>query len=314
MIERAALDFLIALPPHLRRKAVFPLGSPERLDWHYIPKERSGVALKEMDPRGKEAALNLLGAALSEKGYERSREIMQLERAVAEIEGDHATYDPQNYFFSVFGTPGNGAPWGWRVEGHHLSLSFTHAGDQIRVTPAFFGANPAHGTSVAPSEHLARDLMTRLPEAQKGVALIRIAAFDDIVSGPGREETLRTPKGLPLARMGEAERNLAMALFEFFAEALRPNLAARERELVREAGVEKVHFAWAGELAPRRPHYWRLHGPSLLLEYDNTQNEADHIHAVWHDVGRDFGRDLLKAHYEERKHGRRAIGARRVLE
>lgn len=103
--------------------------------------------------------------------------------------------------------------------------------------------------------------------------------------------------------MGEAERNLALALFEFFAEAMRPEIAAREGDRVREAGVEKLHFAWAGDIEPRRPHYWRLHGPSLLPEYDNTQNEADHIHAVWHDFGRDFGRDLLKSHYQECKHG-----------
>jgi hypothetical protein len=266
MIERAALDFLAALPPALRRKVCFALGSGERFDWHYIPKERAGLALKEMDERGKDAAFALLRAALSERGYERSREIMQLERAVAQLEHDSATYDPENYVFSVFGTPGNGAAWAWRIDGHHLSLNFTHMGEEVRVTPAFFGANPAHGTSIAPSEHLARDLMTGLPETRRSVALIHVAAFQDILTGPGREEALRAPTGLPLAGIGEAERNLALALFEFLRRSdpagdcrarARPRARGRGREAAFRLGrrgraAPAALLASARALAPPR--------------------------------------------------------------
>jgi hypothetical protein len=306
VIERALLDLLATLDERQRQRICFPLEATERFDWHYIPKERAGLALKEMGEASRAAAMALLQAALSEKGYARSRAIMQLEELVAEIEEDHTTYHPLNYVLAVFGTPGNGAPWAWRIDGHHLSLNFTHLGQEVRVVPAFYGANPAHPDHgplagrhiLGGEEDFARELMRSLPEAQRTVARIRVAAFADILTGPGREDALRTPRGLPLASMEEGQRTLALKLTEEFIATMRQDVADRERRHLHDAGVEKLHFAWAGELEPRRPHYWRLHGPTMILEYDNTQNEANHIHSVWHDPTREFGRDLLARHYE----------------
>ena len=287
MIERAVLDFLDALGPELRRKAVFPFDSEERRDWHYIPKRRNGVPLKTMTEVQRRAAKALLRAGLSERGYSRAEDIMWLETVLAETERDPETYGPHNYVFSVFGDPAGQGPWGWRVDGHHLSLNFTHTPGEVAVTPTFFGANPAtveHGDHaglrvLGAEEDLGRELIRGLPEDKRATAIIASKAFKDIVADPGREDSLRVPKGLALGAMSHAYRDLVMRLIEEFVGTMRPDAAEMERARIRERGLEYIHFGWAGSLEPRRPHYWRLHGPNLLIEYDNTQNEANHIHS-----------------------------------
>jgi hypothetical protein len=244
---------------------------------------------------------------------------MQLETVVAELEKDPETYDPANYVVVVFGHPGIGEPWGWRIEGHHLSLNFTHApgdgegdGESVTVTPTFFGANPATvergpfaGLRVLGAEEdLGRQLMRSLDGARRDRALIRAQAFDDILTGPGREASLRAaaPAGVALGAIEEECRNLAMLIIDQFLGAMKPSIAEAERQRLRDAGLDRIHFAWAGALEPRHPHYYRLHGPTLVIEYDNTQNDANHIHSVWHDPQREFGVDLLRRHYEHASH------------
>jgi hypothetical protein len=310
MIERAVLDFLDGLDPAERRQAMFSFDDHERFDWHYIPKDRSGLPLTAMSEGQRHLAKSILRAALSERGYSRSEDIMQLDAVVAEIENDHKTYDPLNYVFSIFGQPGNGAPWGWRIDGHHLSLNFTHAPEGISVTPTFYGANPAtveHGPLqglrvLGAEEDLGRELIRSLDEGQRQTAIIRHAAFEDILTGPGRETSLKRPLGLALGQMSEHHRGLALRIIEEFIGTMKPAIAEAERTRLRAAGLEHIHFAWAGALEPRQPHYYRLHGPNLVIEYDNTQNDANHIHSVWHDPTRAFGGDLLARHYEHASH------------
>jgi hypothetical protein len=310
VIEQAIRDFLGALGPELRRQAIFPFNFEERRNWHYIPKARKGVPLNAMREPQRQAAMALLRAGLSERGYSQVEDIMWLETVLAQIERDPETYGPLNYVFSVFGDPTGQDPWGWRVDGHHLSLNFTHMPGEVAVTPAFFGANPAtveHGDHaglrvLGPEEDLGRELICGLSEPQRTTAVIAERAFKDIITGPGREDSLRVPKGLALGAMAQAHRDLAMRLIEEFVGTMRPDAAEAERARIRERGLEYIRFAWAGSLEPRRPHYYRLHGPNLLIEYDNTQNEANHIHSVWHDPARDFGADLLRRHYDNMPH------------
>jgi hypothetical protein len=305
MIEQAVIDFLEALEPAQRARALVPLDSPNRHDWHYVPRDRRGATLRDLAPTQRDAAMAILRAALSDRGYARCADIMRLDAIVAEIEQDPETYDPTNYAVTIFGTPGD-AVWGWRVEGHHLSLNFLHARDAVRVTPSFFGANPAtveHGPLaglrvLGETEDLGRRLMRGLDDRHRETALIAPRAFDDILSGPGREASLRQPVGVSYGALDPAGRALAEAIIEQFLGALRPETAAAERARLRTAGLDPVCFAWAGGLEPRQPHYYRLHGPALLIEYDNTQDDANHIHSVWHDPAREFGDDLLRAHYE----------------
>ncbi len=309
MIEAEILDFLARLAPEQRQRVALPFAVRARVDWHYVPRERPGLLLKEMDEPQRLAAMRVLRAALSERGYERSQDIMRLEPLVAAIEEDFETYHPLNYALTIFGTPG-AAPWGWRIEGHHLSLNFTHLPNGIAVTPAFYGAHPATVETGAlaglrvlgAEEDLGRQLIRSLDQAQRESAVIRAKAFADILTGPGREKSLKEPQGLALGKMKEAHRAIALRIIEEFTATLRPELARAEEERLRAAGIDSIRFAWAGSLEPRQPHYYRLHGPALVIEYDNTQNDANHIHSVWHDPERSFGADLLRHHYEEGAH------------
>jgi hypothetical protein len=303
----AALAFLGALSAEARSRAVFPMGDRERLNWHYVPRGREGVPFKAMPAPARAAAHELMKASLSAVGYTKAVNVVQLEAVVRQIETFGLSRDPENYAFTVFGSPGASAPWSWRVEGHHLSLNFTLVpGQPVAMTPAFLGANPAEVPSgprkgqraLAAEQDLGRALARSLSEPQRARSVIAAQSLGDIVTGPGRADSLAAPVGLALADMTGDQRTLAARLIEEYARNMRSELAEQELRRIGEAGVERVHFAWAGPLEVGRAHYYRLHGPTLLIEYDNTQNNANHIHSVWHDPKRDFGLDLLRAHYE----------------
>jgi hypothetical protein len=307
-----AQALLESLSPEQRRTMQWQFGSDERFNWHYVPRERAGVPIQTMGAAAKAAVHDLLRHALSEVGYRKATDIMALEEPLGLIENHQRHYrHPENYSVTVFGDPGH-LPWGWRIEGHHLSLNFTAVDEQlIAVTPVFFGSNPAKvpdGYPMAGHRTLAREtdlsfeLIRSLDEGQRTRATIAEGALGNIVTIPGREDFLRERQGLPLSAMPERLQNLAMELVADFTHSLRHDLADVELNRIRDAGVGKIHFAWAGALAPGTPNYWRLHGPLSVIEYDNTQNEANHIHSVWHDLERNFGRDLLREHYETGHH------------
>jgi hypothetical protein len=216
--------------------------------------------------------------------------------------------DPENYSVSVFGAPDSpGALWGWRLEGHHLSLNFTLVpGKPVAVTPAFFGANPAEVRSgplkglrtLAREQDLGRALAQGMDASQRRRMIIAAQSLGDIVSGPGREESLAAQAGLPASDLAPAQRDLLMQLVEEYARNMRPEVAEEHLRRIREGGIERIYFAWAGPIDPGHAHYYRVHGPSVLIEFDNSQNDANHIHSVWHDPRNVFGADLLRAHYE----------------
>jgi hypothetical protein len=304
----AATAFLATLTGEARRRAVFGFEDKERLNWHYVPRRRQGLAFKDMPAPARAAAHELMKASLSAAGYAKAVNVIRLEGVLRQLETFGGLMrDPDNYLVSVFGTPGPGAPWGWRLEGHHLSLNFTLIpGRPIAVTPAFLGANPAEVRSgplaglrtLGAEEDLGRTLAQALDESQRRRMLIGGQALGDIVSGPGRSERLATPAGVAAADLTAAQRELLLRLVEEYARTMRAEVAEEELRRIREAGVERLHFAWAGPLQPGQAHYYRVHGPTVLIELDNTQNDANHIHSVWHDARQDFGGDALKSHYE----------------
>src|SRR3981189_2926644 len=279
-----AVAFLRSLTPEQRRVAVCGGDAHERLDWDYVPRERAGLSLKAMDGRQRAAAHALLRAALSEAGYRQATDIMRLEEVLRAIErGRRFDRDPDNYKWILFGDPEVGTPWGWRVEGHHLSLNFTFAaGSTGAVPPAFMGAKPARvpaGRSggfrvLGAQEDLARELIRGLPAADRDRAIIAARSLGNIVSGPGRADALRSPVGLPVGDMAPPQRALAERLIEEFVGTLGTALAEAQRARIREAGVGATSFAWAGPFEPGHAHYFRLHGPRLLIEHDNKQNDA----------------------------------------
>ena len=302
----AARDFLAALPADQRAQASFAFDDAERTNWHFVPLARKGVPLKALDDKGRAAAHALLRTGVSQRGYAKAQDIMALENVLRAIEG-RDTRDPGLYYVSVFGTPGSGT-WGWRFEGHHVSLNYTVAdGRPVAFAPSFFGANPAVvreggtvGARALPEEESAgRAVVLGLGEGRRQKAVIAATAPNDILSFDRPQTGPIGDDGVSSGEMTAGEKALLKALLDAYLGRMPQDVADDRRARLNEAGFDKITFAWAGETEPGKPHYYRVQGPTFLIEYDNTQNGGNHIHSVWRDFAGDFGRDLLREHYLE---------------
>ncbi|MDB6110326.1 MAG: hypothetical protein JWR69_2076, partial [Pedosphaera sp.] len=256
----------------------------------------------------------LLSSGLSQRGYAKATTIMSLDQILKEMENDTAgRRNPDLYYFTIFGKPGATEPWGWRVEGHHLSLNFVVRGDRVLAsTPAFFGSNPAEvrtgprqGLRVLGEEDdLGRQFVKCLtPKQQKTAILTNDAPKEFITTNAHRVQQL-SPEGLAVADLNAAQKQQLMTLVKDYAFRHRAEIADEDLQKIQQAGWGQVHFAWAGGLEPGQGHYYRVQGPTFLLEFDNTQNDANHVHTVWRDFANDFGEDLLRKHYEEVPHAK----------
>ena len=314
----AANKFLATLPPEQKKLAAFPFeNTTEREHFGFVPTEmfpRQGLTLGAMSEPQRKAAHDLLRAGLSQKGYMTTTAIMELESILNEIEnppGGKAVRDrpiernPVKYFVSVFGTPGNKGNWAWRVEGHHISLNFTIAnGKMVSTTPHFFGANPAEVKSgpkkglrvLAEEEDPARELVMALDAAQRAKAIINTTSPNDILTRNEVNIKPLEPAGIPAAEFQPKQREMLMRVIDAYTSVMAPDLAADRMAALKKAGLDKITFAWAGETERGKKHYYRLQGPTFLIEFDNTQGDGNHIHSVWRDFNGDFGRDLLREH------------------
>jgi hypothetical protein len=309
----AARSFLASLTPEQKQKAQLPFQGDERMNWFYTPVPRKGLPLKEMTDAQRRAAMDLLRAGLSEKGYTKAETIRALEDVLVELGGNPRQRDKELYFFTVFGEPGAKATWGWRYEGHHLSQNWTVVnGTALATTPQFFGANPAEvrtgankGTRVlAAEEDLAYELLRSLDANQQKAAIVDATAPGDILTENKRDAAIQADTGLAYAKMTAAQKALLVKLIEENAAA-QPEAIARERlARLKTAGLDAVKFAWMGGVEKGQGHYYRVQGPTFLIEFDNTQNDANHIHLVWRDFKGDWGRDLLADHYRTSQHAR----------
>ena len=304
LLPTAARAFLDGLDDQARGRAQFPFDSGEREDWNYVPRSRGGLALGAMGEGAHKAAHALIDAGLSQEGHRKVEGILRLEGILGGIEGSPGFRDPGRYHLAVFGEPAAAGPWGFRFEGHHLSLNFTQAGPRVATTPAFLGANPAEVPSgphrgmrvLAAEEDLGRRLLASLTEEQRGRAVIAKEAPSDIVTASSRRAGLAQFEGLPAADMTPAQRAALLELVEVYLRNFPEDIARGHRERIERAGVERLRFAWAGSDAPREAHYYRIHGPTHLIEYDNRGN---HIHTVLRDLENDFGESLLAQHLQE---------------
>lgn len=306
-----AMTFLQALDPEQQQRAVFPFNSGERLNWHYTPRPRQGLAFKDMSADQRQACDRLLQFTLSETGYNKFQNIVTLETVLQQMGGSPSIRNPELYYLTLFGDPTD-TPWGWRMEGHHFSLNITVISEErMTVTPNFWGANPVvvqiephQGLrTLSQEQELAFALLNTLTAVQQEQVLLATQSFGDILTGPRRVESLHQQTGLRMADMGLNSRNIAIQLIKTYVRNLAPDLAEGQWQSLQDAGLNQIHFAWAGALEPGQAHYYRLHSPTVLIEYDNTQNNANHIHTIWRDLTQDFGEDLLRAHYEQSVHG-----------
>ncbi len=311
MLE-AAGAFLATLKPAQKAKAVLPFNSEERFHWFYTPVSRKGIPLKELNALQRQAGLALLGAGLREQGYAKAQTIRKLEEVLRELEQNRApTRDPDLYFFTFFGEPSANGPWGWRYEGHHCSQNWTVVnGKSISSSPQFFGANPAEvhdgpmkGTRVLSAEEdLGRSLVKSLSTAQRTEAVLSASAPGDILTSNQRKAAIQEDKGVAYSQLSKEQQGTLLALIEEYLGAQPRAQALARLDKIRHAGFDQIKFAWMGGLERGEGHYYRVQGSTFLIEYDNTQNNANHIHCVWRDFNGDWGEDLLAEHYQNSPH------------
>lgn len=314
-MSQCATAFLNSLDSGQKSKVKFAFDSEERLFWHFIPTDmiperykrpRNGLTLGEMTAEQRHLAMTLLTAGLSQSGNIKAQTIMSLEQILKILEKDTPAgrRNPERYHFSVFGEPSESGTWGYRIEGHHISLHFTVDKGRLAGSPSFFGANPhevrqgarAGLRILAREEDLARDLVRALDESQRKTAIVAAEAYPDILTEASRKAALKgQPDGLSAARMNARQRALLHDLLAEYAGNMAEPIASARLDKVKKAGTN-IRFAWAGGIEKGQPHYYRVAGPTFLIEYDNTQNGANHSHTVWREYDGDFGLDLLGEH------------------
>lgn len=307
----AARNLLATLDEAQRAKTFFPLTDDERLNWHFVPMDRKGIPLTELRPDQDHLVYGLLGSALSAEGWRKTSTIMSLEKVLFDFENSSPKRNPEKYYLAVFGQPKSGQPWGWRFEGHHLSLNFTITADAtVALTPSFMGANPgeikdgprAGLRALADEEDLALELARSLTPEQQKSALLPGEAPAELLSNQERRVQPLQPAGLPAKELSETQRALLWQVIGEYVDRFRPDLTSAAKTSLQKDGGN-LTFAWAGSTETGAGHYYRIQSPQFLFEYDNTQNNARHPHAVWRDFNGDFGMDLLKAHYEKNHSG-----------
>lgn len=311
-LSQTAQRFVSLLSPQQQKKAIYAANSEERYNWHFFPKtDRKGIPVSELSEQQRKAAFDLLKSCMSERGLQEVQGVMELENVLKSLENrssDDPYRDAGKYYFILFGAPSAKYPWGWRLEGHHLSFTFTSKNNKlVSATPGFLGANPAvvpdgpqKGNAVLKEEtEKGFALVNSLSNEQLSQAMISEQALPDIVTFVSRRAMIEKPQGILYSALNKEQQVRLLELVEVYIRRYTKLFADDMMEELKEAGLEKLQFAWAGSRQPGAGHYYRIQGPTLIIEYDNTQNNANHIHSVLRDLKNDFGGDELMAHYEK---------------
>ena len=298
----AARRFLTALDREQLAVATFPYEAPERLNWHFIPRERKGLSIKAMTSAQRALTFGLLHTGLGASGYLKATTIMSLEQVLKDIEkGSGPVRDPELYFVTLFGKPSDRGEWGWRIEGHHLSLNFTlKDGKIVSATPTFFGANPAEvrvGTreglrTLAEVEDRALRLVQALTDTQKKKAIVSDTAPKEIRAANTPQPPTDDAEGISMFELTDDQQAMLKALVEAYIQDVPADVGKAWSDDIIQNGPQKVRFGWWGALDRSQPHHYRVQGPTFLIEFNNTQNNANHVHSVWRSMLGDFGRPL----------------------
>ena len=340
LMADAATRLLESLNRMQRMGSVFPMDAPERTNWHYFPEPgfadefgyvRNGITFKDMDPKQRHLAYGLLSTGLGRAGFVKTMKVMALEEIVRAIEDDTTGYrDTERFHFTVFGTPSMTGDWGWRVEGHHVSLHYAiRNGELVAASPTFLGANPHEVPqglhkgmrALEREEDLARALLKSLaPGMQQKAIFDKQAPYDIVTMADKRAELEGEPQGLAASAMSDAQYEDLLGLIGEYASVMPAEIASRRMKSATETPRDKLFFGWAGDIErpPARPieigskttenrhlagNYYRIQSPTFLIEFANTQNQSNHSHAVWREFEGDFGHDVLAAHFQGDGHG-----------
>ena len=315
-IAAAANELLQTLTAKQKNSIQFDFDENERYNWHYIPKSRKGLPLNDLSEIQRKAAMKLLKTALSDTGFEKATAIMQLEGILREAESrpqDDTYRDPGKYYFSIFGNPATDSVWGWRLEGHHISFNFSVKNNLlVSGTPGFMGTNPAvvlsgpeKGKFILKNEtELGFALLHSLDASQARKAIINNDAPSEIITGADRKAMIEHPEGILYNELTASQQKAFIELLSIYIHRYTRLFAGVMMKEIETAGLNNLQFAWAGAQQPGigHPHYYRIQGPTIIIEYDNTQNNANHIHTVIRDLKNDFGGDELLEHYKKDRH------------
>ena len=313
-LTQKANDFLNSLSPELKAKTQFPLTDVERFNMSYVPISRKGPSFHDFTEKQTLYAIELLKASLSKEGYRKASEIMTLDNVLIVLEENKRKMpdgspmrDALNYHFCIFGDPSDEF-WGWRFEGHHVSLNFSSVNNKIvSSTPSFFGSNPG----IVNVQGFDKKQILKL-ESDLGFALVNSLDADQLLlaryseRAPGDIVTRNVKKVGELEKKGVSYQALTNKQKKIFGDLLDIYISNYELGFsktlfskIEKAGMNNLLFSWAGSLAPGAGHYYRIQGPTVLIEFDNTQDNANHIHSVVRDLTNDYGEDILKEHYQK---------------
>lgn len=311
--NKSAIDFLNALNKEQLEKTSLPFDDTSRVSWHFLPSSmypREGITLGELNATQKDLFAKMFREFISESGYKKTKQIINLENILVELGGDPDFRDATKYFIAFYGNPKKDDIWAWSFEGHHVSLNFTISKNKIVASPRFYGANPAIVTkgknkglhTLHKEETLAYGLLHSMTEIQKKQAIFRTVAFKDIVTSHDSEVSPLDKKGISVKSLDASQKELLKAIIMEYLKSLPKQQAEQRAQQITKEELNDITFGWAGNTALGEAHYYRIQGTSFLIELDNTQNNANHIHCVWRDFNGDFGRDLIKEHYKNAAH------------
>jgi hypothetical protein len=316
-ISGVAKDFVVTLDESQKPLALFPFDSEERYNFHYFPiDDRKGLPLDKMTDKQKKLTMQLLSTCLTDNTVKKINDIIALEDILKVLENrkpDDHFRDPGKYHLAIFGEPGEKNIWGWRFEGHHVSFHFSSKNNTLVAgTPGFLGSNPAivpegaqKGKEILKDEKvLAVKLMNSLSEDQRKTAIIAGEVPGDIITRIDRKAMIKDPVGITYAQMNDTQKKNFMDLIELYVHRYKKAFADNMLKEIKDAGYGNLRFAWAGDMqtGPGHPHYYRIVGPTIIVEYDNTQNNANHVHTVVRDLLHDYGGDQLLEHYKSGHH------------
>lgn len=302
----AAQVFLASLDESQGKVARFEFKSKERENWHFVPMDqREGVRFEALKPHQQHLAFGLLGTGLSQKGLLTATQIMTLEQILRDRGENPEVRNTEKYSIAIFGTPSEEEPWGWRFEGHHLSLNFSILGDKVIGLPAFFGTNPAELKEgplkgmrpLGEIEDAGRALAKELAEAGQSPVFSEDPP-QEILTAQDSAASAQEVQGITSDKLDGEQIKKLLALVNDVAEFQRKEISNEILQKINTTQRKKLHFAWAGSLERNEGHYFRIQGVDFIIEYANTQNDANHAHLVWRDLKNDFARDALKKHYE----------------